>query len=117
MKRGQSEYDQFVVNRGQSLAPIGLSEVALTYGDAQEAVKLALAWQRSILGGDVYLRAGTVIEPAYANWHVDRRDGETDDTFVQRSCAETERYLKKLSPCAVGKEYLIVIVTGNSQAL
>ncbi|MEI6788472.1 MAG: Imm40 family immunity protein [bacterium] len=105
-----SEYSRFVVSRGCSLESLGLSEIALPYADAQQAVKLAIGCHLSILGGDVYYRTGKAMEPAYANWHVDRKDGESDDMYSRRSGEESERYLSAL-PKPVGKEYLIVIVT------
>ena len=89
---------------------MGLSEIALGWEDLQEAARLALGCQLPILGGDVYFKTGKTIDPAYTNWHVDRKDGESSDAFVRRSYDETIRYVKSL-PSPVGKEYLFVLVT------
>ena len=107
---GQTDYDEFLRRRGCSLESLGLSELAFTQADVQQAVNLAMVCHLPVLGGDVYFRSGATIEPAYANWHIDRQNGESDAAFIKRSCEETRRYLRAL-PNPVDKEYLIVIVT------
>ena len=107
----QSDFAAFLQNHGLSLQSMGLSELALTRDDLLEAARLALECQLPILGGDVYFLTGEAIEPAYANWHVERKDGESSDAFVKRSYDETIRYVKSL-PKSAGKAHLFVMVTG-----
>lgn len=112
-----SQYESYMLRHGRSLAQIGLpSEFALTIGDAKDALGLAEDCGRVVLGGDVYYLRDSTIEPAYANWHVDRRETETESALVLRSCEQSRDYLNSLEPAPPGSEYLIVIVTKVSRA-
>jgi hypothetical protein len=107
----RSKYENFVSSKGYSLeSSLGVSEYALTLTDAVSAVHLAIACCIPILGGDVYYRLSGQIKPAYANWHVERREGETAEEYINRSGKETELYIASL-PKLADQEYLIVIVT------
>lgn len=82
----QRVYSSFLAANGVSLEELGLQERAFTRSDAKRAVQILRELVVPILGGDVYFqRAGRRIEPAYANWHVDKERDESPNAFADRS--------------------------------
>jgi hypothetical protein len=106
------KYQDILKAKGVSLAALGLKEIALERDDALQAVGLLREAFVPILGGDVYQKRSTGIQPAYANWHSDSKPGETQDAYCSRSCSETENYIKKI-PESSEAPPLFVLVTGN----
>jgi hypothetical protein len=88
----KGDYDGFVRDRGIVLTGVG--DFLLTTNDALAAVRLAEDAGIPILGGDVYVRQSGTIVPAYANWHVDRKPGESLHEFAQRTWKEADAYLR-----------------------
>jgi hypothetical protein len=62
-----------------------------------------------ILGGDVYFEYRGNVEPACANWYVDRRDAESRKDFTERSCSMAEDYIARF-PERPDKQPLFVLV-------
>jgi hypothetical protein len=87
-------FEQLLRAKGVSLLGLGLKEVALHRPDALLAAEQLRASSVPILGGDVYLFQGEKVEPAFANWHSDRRPGEEWQAFAERSYRETTEYLE-----------------------
>jgi hypothetical protein len=92
--KSNAEYLKLLQARGISLQRFGLSDFALRRADAIVAIDLLQATSIAILGGDVFFNKATGIELAYANWHSDQADDESDDRFVIRSCFEAKRYIE-----------------------
>ena len=88
------EIQNFLTQKGIPLRSLGLSDIALERHDALFAIQLLRKVSTPILGGDVYFKRESGIEIAYANWHSDPKTGENVDQFVERSCLETENYIK-----------------------
>jgi hypothetical protein len=89
-----TEYRKLLETKGVSLESSGLREIGLNRSDAIHAVSLMQSNFVAILGGDVYFKKVVGIEPAYANWHSDPKDGENRDAFVARSCLESKNYIE-----------------------
>jgi hypothetical protein len=103
------QYEHILATKGISLAALGLREVALPTGDALDGVRVLKELSVPILGGDVYFEELEKVKPGYANWHVDRRDGETRQEFALRSCLKAEDYIAKF-PRQIGGQPLFVLV-------
>lgn len=91
-------YPNLLQDRGVSLDQLGLRERALHRNDALQAIDLLSHANVPILGGDVYLLSGTSVRLAYANWHAERREDETEDAYCKRSWALAEEYIRKYPP-------------------
>jgi Immunity protein 40 len=89
-----SDYEEFLENAGLSLRDLGLAERALVRTDALRAVTLLSQAGLPIIGGDVYWRKGSSIEPAYANWYVEQGAGESASDHAARSCQEALDYIR-----------------------
>jgi len=89
------QFQILLTDKGVLLDPLGLRDIALERSDALVAVSLLQNASCAILGGDVYFKRDSKIEIAYANWHSDPKVGENHEEFVQRSCLETENYIKR----------------------
>jgi hypothetical protein len=107
-----SDYQTLLANRGVQLAVNGLREKALQRADALYAVELLRSAAVPILGGDVWLKRGDKIEPAYANWHTDRMIEEQESEYFRRSWDSTERYVREFREPG-DAEPLFVLVTGR----
>ena len=108
--KNADEYYTFVKNRGYAL--LGVADLVLTLNDALTAVALAREAEIVILGGDVYVRRSGEIMPAYANWHTDRRQGESKAAYARRTWKETEAYLRGY-PKSQNEEPLFALVTDD----
>jgi hypothetical protein len=103
------KYQRILASKGVALNGLGLSEIALRRSDAMGAIEALRESSVPILGGDVYSEKAGTIEPAYANWHVDRDAGERETEFAIRSCVKAESYVEKY-PRRAGEEPLFVLV-------
>ena len=108
-------YSSFLATNGVSLEALGLHERAFTRSDAKRAVQILRELVVPILGGDVYFqRAGRRIEPAYANWHIDKGRDESQSDFADRSWSETDQYVDRI-PDALDAALLFVFVVGDAE--
>jgi hypothetical protein len=107
------EYVQFLESHGISLASLGLRELALKRNDALLAVEILAQSRVPILGGDVYFARDSQIEPAYANWFTERLSSDTLDSYVDRSCDKTQKYISEF-PQRPDVEPLFVFVVKTS---
>gem|GEM_PF-575056 len=81
---------EFMASRGTPVT--GTNERALGREDALAFVRLCLQARTPILGGDVYdVREGE-LEPAHANWYVDRGADESAAAYLKRSCDHARKY-------------------------
>jgi len=106
------DYAQLLATRGVSLGKLGLVEVALRRDDALGAIRVLKESSVPILGGDVYFEQQGNVEPAYANWYVDRQDAESRKDFADRSCLKAESYVADF-PKAMDKQPLFVLVPSS----
>ncbi len=106
-------YEQILASKGVSLGKLGLQDVALRRADALRVIQLLRDSLVPILGGDVYLERTGGIDVGYANWHVDRQNGEDPDEFVTRSCIRAERYVAEF-PQRVDEKPLFVLVVASA---
>jgi hypothetical protein len=106
------QYRHFVSARGIQLRSLGIYETALERTDALAAIEFLRSDMIPILGGDVYLRRDAKIEPAYANWHSDREDRESNEEYLTRSWASTEAYIRRYPEPPNGTP-LFVLVLGE----
>ena len=102
-----------LANKGVPLVLPGLSDTALTRADALYAVELLRLEAVSILGGDVYLRRGTKIDLAYANWRIDREVSEQENEYLRRSWDSTERYIINYPEPADGEPLFVLVIDEN----
>lgn len=102
------DYEQILAAKGVSLGKLGLREVALRREDALDAIQAFRESSLPILGGDVYFEQQGNVEPAYANWYVDRHDGESREEFADRSCSRAEKYIADFP--GTDKQPLFVLV-------
>jgi hypothetical protein len=105
-------YAQLLATKGVSLGRLGLREVALRREDALGAIRVLRESSVPILGGDVYFEHQGSIEPAYANWYVDRQDAEPRKDFADRSCSKAESYVAGF-PKGTDKQPLFVLVPSS----
>lgn len=105
-------YAQLLATKGVSLGKLGLREVALRREDALGAIRALRESSVPILGGDVYFEQQGNVEPAYANWYVDRQDAESRKDFADRSCSKAESYVAGF-PTATDKQPLFVLVPSS----
>ena len=110
--RTSDKYDHLLKSKGISLLPLGASDIALKRDDALQAVEFLRPDEIPILGGDVWLRHGVRIEPAYANWHNEPKQEDDRLTYLRRSWETTEKYIKAF-PRDVNSEPLFSLVTGE----
>ena len=90
-------------SRAESLAELGLDELAWPPEDATRVLDLLGMTAIAVLGGDVYVRRDKRFEPAYENWSVEQGPTEDPAAFAARSRAIAKTYLARLqdAPCAV----------------
>jgi hypothetical protein len=91
----EAEYSRMLAERGVSLEPLGIGEVALRRADALGALKIIRAGRRPILGGDVYWLWDGKIELAHANWHTPRDPSSSASAQVEKSCADALAYIAR----------------------
>lgn len=104
------DYQSLLEEKGISLEPLGLLDIALERVDALHAISILQKALIPILGGDVYFKHGSGIEIAYANWHSDPKPGEESVHFVNRSCLETENYIKSF-PLSDAHPIFVLVVS------
>ena len=103
------EYNELLKSRGVPLRELGIGDIALDRTDALNAVELLRKSSIPILGGDVYFKRQSGIELAYANWHSDPQPGEDRQRFANRSCLETENYIRSFPPSDAAPLFSLVI--------
>jgi hypothetical protein len=99
-------------SRGVQLDSRGIREVGLTREDALQAIGLLESESIPIFGGDVYLRRGSKIEAAYANWYSDPVPGEDQSEFLGRSWKRAQEYIKDF-PERQDVDPVFVLVVGR----
>ena len=100
-----------LISKGVSLEGLGIREVGLTRGDALKAIDLLEKDSIPILGGDVYLRRGSKIEPAYANWYSDPVPGEEHTEFFGRSWKRAREYIRDFPEQRSADPLFVLVVT------
>ena len=106
-------YAELLATKGVSLEGLGIAERALRRDDALEAVHALEGSLVSILGGDVYVQRQGAVQPAYANWYADRRDGEPQKEFAVRSWLKAEGYISDY-PRKENEQPLFVLVLSTT---
>jgi hypothetical protein len=88
------EYQVFLKDKGVPLKRVGTDEIALERDDTLNAIGILQKLSVPVLGGDVYLRRGSQIEVAYANWHVEphqlANSWEISSEYVQKFPARAD---------------------------
>lgn len=105
------ELERFLTLNGESLEVVGLKEVALARESALLAISLIQKASVPILGGDVYIRNGSRVVPAYANWHCDLEPNERLEEYLARSYSVAINYVKNF-PNVPRVVPLFVLVVG-----
>lgn len=103
------QYEHILATKGISLETLGLDDIALRADDAICAIRALKYSSVPILGGDVYLEQQGGIKPGFANWYVDRREGEAQQEFAVRSCLKAEDYIAGF-PRRADEQPLFVLV-------
>lgn len=106
-------YKELHRKKGISLKDLGVEESGLYRDDALRAIEQFRISSVPILGGDVYFELEGGLQPAYANWHVDRSETESLGDFVARSCLHAEKYILSF-PRPPGKRPLFVLVPASN---
>lgn len=102
-------FKELLVQKGVPLNELGIHEVALRLDDALRAIRWLRESSVPVLGGDVYFDHQGNIEPAYANWYVDRKGEESRKDFADRSCLQAESYIAGF-PKGTDRQPLFVLV-------
>ena len=108
------DFKDFIQKHGSNIS--GTNEYGLVLIDALSAIGIAKDENLPILGGDVYSLISGEIEPAYANWYVNRHPSESAIEYTQRTWNESEKYIKKYPKPDNGSEVLFVLVVGDVQS-
>jgi hypothetical protein len=75
--------------------PLGLEGFAWERETILEFLGDSSAKSFAILGGDVYKRARSALELAYANWHVSKREpNESFESYCARSASKAQSYIE-----------------------
>lgn len=93
---------------GKPVVEIRGAETAWPVAKAAELIEWLQEHRHAILGGDFYARKGDKFEPTYDNWHCELKQGEEWNGYVDRSCGEALKGLRKGTP-----DMWIVIVASS----
>jgi hypothetical protein len=104
------EYDNFLSASGFPLNALGLREIALSRGNALQAVRILRRVGKPILGGDAYLRLGERIESTFANWYTDPKSSEERQSFLLRSWESAEAFLNSYPEPDQGEPMFTIVV-------
>lgn len=89
-------FAEILATTGVSLDKMGIQEVAPRREDALRAIRAIRAIREAsvpILGSGVYFKKHGNIEPAYANWYVERQSSDSWKDFTDRSRLKAEIYI------------------------
>lgn len=106
-------YAHILGTKGVSLGGLGLRDMALRRCDALVAIRALKDSSVPILGGDVYLERAGGVELGYANWYVDRLDGETLQEFAVRSCCKAEEYVGGFPGLADAQPLFVLVISSK----
>lgn len=87
-----SEVDR-IMSAGRSLEDVGVRNWALSREEALVALAKFAEIEIAVLGGDVYLANGSIVELSYDNWYCNRDKFETISAYVERSIAAAKSYI------------------------
>jgi hypothetical protein len=89
--------------------PGDFDDVAWARDDALDAIECARRKYVAILGGDVWERhgQGSNLSITHDNWYSSQHDGESDESYVKRSCDEARHFIRGFDST---REYAFVIV-------
>ena len=104
--------DESLLDVGVDLRAIGVNELAWRRDDVVLVLSALGDRDWAILGGDVVQSIGGQYEYDGGNWHCEPKPGETRSEFINRSHAESVRYVFKY-PSAREGEFLFVLVGGR----
>lgn len=102
-----------VLGCGSWLGNIGVKNWAL---DRNAILDVLSQFERAgvaVLGGDVYIQQGGVIQPSYDNWYCERISSEPFFAFVSRSIKVAREYIIRYSPDR--SDVLFVLVPQGAQ--
>lgn len=88
-----SKESDAILRVGRSLEDIGVRNWALTREQTLIALDQFGAEGIAILGGDVYEIQREGLQLNYDNWYCDRKDSESESSFVYRSIAKAREYI------------------------
>src|SRR5262245_34508080 len=71
-------------NKAESLAAIGVTELAWRPEDAAQVLELLRPTTIAVLGGDGYVKRSGRFEPSYENWYAERDLQELPAAFAAR---------------------------------
>src|SRR5688572_6073976 len=83
-----------ILKVGYQLTEIGLNNWALTKSQALSALEKFLEYGIPVLGGDVCENIDGVVRPNYDNWYCEPISDEDKISFIKRSIAKAEDYIK-----------------------
>lgn len=107
------DFAAFLARRGIPLGVPGLNDLGLTRASALEAIANLRSASSPLLGGDVFIRRGTKIVPALANWYCDAVTGEEPAAYARRSLDRAEEYIRGYPSAPPSEEPLFVFVVGR----
>ncbi|MBK9337909.1 MAG: hypothetical protein IPM98_15730 [Lewinellaceae bacterium] len=118
-----SEYLDFIKSKGRPLAEInpGSDEIALSAGEALEAIEILKDNELPILGGDIFSTdSGKLVyayqiwgsEYHYLNWYCDEMENESKAEYSKRSYEVAKKAINEAVEVSqkLGRDCLIVIV-------
>jgi hypothetical protein len=105
-------YHRLLQERGVSLEPLGIREIALRRSDALNALDFLRAGAAPLLGGDVFWLIRGRLELAYANWQTDREASRSTREHSEMACAQAATYIARF-PEKAGAEPLFSLIVAR----
>ena len=103
------KYNFFLIQFGESLADIGINEIALNREYALKAVDILRTESIPILGGDVYEKQDETYCSTYDNWYCEKSNYTNDEEYLKESWNKAENYIKNYN-CGEGNLFFFTIV-------
>ena len=83
-----------LIKKAYSLEPIVINELSWKKTDAIQVIKELMERKKAILGGDVYKKNKTLIQPTYDSWYCEMNTNENIEDFLLRSINKSIDYIR-----------------------
>ena len=88
-----------ILSGGRALDDAGIKNWGLPRDQALTAIDRIAQLRVPILGGDVHVVGDdSRVASTYDNWYCDRRPGESEDAFMDRSVASARAFVQSYGP-------------------
>ena len=98
-----------------SLKALGVDDVAFPFKQALAMIALMRVQHVPVLGGDVYLRKGSVISISDDNWYCDQLAGESEGDYARRSCDKAESYINGYNNTSTDEPLISFVLPENNE--